>query len=300
MLNLKTMLYVVTVAQLGSFTKAAETLYISQSSISQAISTLERELNVKLFIRQNNKIYLTQMGELFVNEAEKLLERSELLEKRIAEISNENKTIVKLGLSSFYSKYYLPTLIPMLEKKLPNITFNFTEDISYNLEDMVCSDVLDFCMVPLPLAHNDLTAIKLKEERILLAVPPCHPLGEKGASEPVKLDVVKDEPFVFLKSFQRFNMLGVKLCKESGFSPNIVYESMNWETIDALVAQGIGVGLVPDVVTNVNNAKKPRYLQINSDLAHRTYALVYKSNFQKNYDLQSIITCIINGFRSFN
>ena len=123
MLSLKTMLYVVTTAKMCSFTKAADTLYVSQSSISQAIKALEEDLNTTLFVRQNNKIFLTKAGEIFVNEAEKLLERSELLKKRITEMSDKTQRTVHFGLSSFYSKYYLPALIPHLEQDLQNVTF---------------------------------------------------------------------------------------------------------------------------------------------------------------------------------
>jgi len=301
MLSLKTMLYVVTTAKMCSFTKAADTLYVSQSSISQAIKALEEELNTTLFVRQNNKIFLTKAGEIFVNEAEKLLERSDLLQKRITEMSDETQRTIHFGLSSFYSKYYMPSLISHLDQKLQNVSFGFTEDISYNLEDMVSSDMLDFCLVPLPIAHQDLSAVSLKQEQILLAVPPRHPIAL--STEPgtiISLKSVKDEPFVFLKAFQRFTDLGMKLCKQCGFLPNIIYESMNWETIDALVGKGIGVSLVPDVVTHVHGTQKPVYYPIDSELASRTYALAFKSNRQKDAEFQSIVTLIQSIFQSMN
>lgn len=292
------MLYVVTTAKMCSFTKAADTLYVSQSSVSQAIKSIEEELNTTLFIRHNNKISLTQAGEIFVNEAEKIIERSEMLKKRIIEFSDETKNIVKFGLSSFYSKYYLPKIIPILEKQFPNINFTFTEDISFSLETMVSGDILDFCMVPCPIAHADLSSVALKDERILLAVPPTHPLCAKYPEySTLSLTEVCDEPFVFLKAFQRFTDLGMKLCQQSGFVPNIVYESMNWETIDALVAQNIGVGLVPDVVTNIGGTHKPVYYYIDSDMAHRPYALVYKNNFYQVSKYKSVINCVEQIFK---
>lgn len=291
MLSHRTLLYVVTTAKMGSFTKAAESLYVSQSSISQAIKSLEEELNTAIFVRHNNKIFLTKAGEIFVSEAEKILERSELLRKRIIELADGSRTTVTFGISSFYSKYYLPKMIPKLEKRLPRIKFSFTEDISYNLEKMVSDEILDFCMVPMPIAHNDLTAIELKKERIFLAVPKNSPVCER-MSQYADLSEVKDEPFVFLKAFQRFTDMGLKLCKQYGFSPNIVYESMNWETIDALIGEGIGVGLVPDVVTNIGGLKKPVYYPIDSELAMRSYALVFKTTKHRGNELKSVIECV--------
>ena len=166
---------------------------------------------------------------------------------------------------------------------------------------MVSSDMLDFCLVPLPLAHQDLSAVALRQERILLAVPPHHPIAL--STEPgtiISLKNVKDEPFVFLKAFQRFTDLGMKLCKQCGFLPNVIYESMNWETVDALVAQGIGVSLVPDVVTNVHGTQKPVYYPIDSELASRTYAIAFKSNRQKDAEFQDIVLGIQNIFKNMN
>ncbi len=297
MLSLKNMLYIVTTAKLCSFTKAAEALYVSQSAISQSIKSVEDELKTTLFIRHNNTIYLTKAGEIFVNEAEKLIERSELLKKRIMEISDSSKTIVKFGTSSFYSKFYLPLLIPNFEQEFADISFTFTEDISYNLENMVSNDFLDFCIVPLPLAHSDLSFELLREEKILLALPQNHPLCSAYPPDmPINLHDVKDEPFVFLKSFQRFTDLGLRLCRGSGFTPNIVYESSNWETIDALIGQGVGVGFVPDVVTNIQEYQKPVYRKIDSSLAHRSYALIFKKEIIQNKDYTKIIKCVKDTF----
>lgn len=288
------MLYAVTSAKMNSFTKAAKVLYVSQSSISQAIKGLEEELKTRLFVRQNNQIFLTEAGQIFVSEASKILEQNEKLKKQIIEFSQGvKKATIHFGISSFYSKYYLPRMMPTLEKKLPKINFNFTEERSFNLEKMVSEETLDFCMVPMPIAHSDLSALELKKERILLAVPKEHEFCRKHPERQcIDLAEVCYEPFVFLKSEQRFSEQGYKLCKQYGFAPRVIYESMNWETIDALVGEGIGLGLVPDVVTNIPGARKPIYYPIDSELATRSYALVYKSAKHLDDDLTSIIECI--------
>ena len=105
---------------------------------------------------------------------------------------------------------------------------------------------------------------------------------------------------MFLKSFQRFTDFGMSLCKQSGFLPNVVYESMNWETIDALVAQGFGVSLVPDVLTTIKSDYKPVYFKLDTQSNFRPYALAFKSSRAKEPEMQEIIRCIQDSFSSIN
>lgn len=297
-MELTHMLYVVTAARLNSFTKAAQQLFISQSALSQSVKRLEDELGTSLFIRDKNKVTLTPAGEFFVSEAEKILEQSRTLRDHVSEMSENDRIQINCGISTFYSKYYLPKILPVVKNDLPNVKLNIVEDISWNLEEMVLGKVLDFCLVPKPLGHNGLNSNLLVMEKILLAFPPEHELLKKyPPSKRVPLSEVRNEPFIFLRARQRFTKMGMSMCEEAGFVPNIVYETMSWDTVDAIIAKGMGIGFVPDVVQNIKSPQKPVYRRILTDNDTREYVLAYRSDRVQTDVTKKLIVLIEKAMR---
>ena len=214
------------------------------------------------------------------------------------EMAGSEPTQLNLGISTFYSKYYLPRILPVVKHELPNVKLNVIEDISQNLEDMVLGNVLDFCMVPTPLEHRELMTTPLVVERILLAFPPDHALLKKyPESESVPLHEVRNEPFVFLRQRQRFTKMGMDMCEEAGFRPKIVYETMSWDTVDAIIAKGVGVGFVPELVVNIPSETKPHYRRISSCNDSRDYMLAYMSDQLKRKTGKEFIALIERTMR---
>lgn len=82
-------------------------------------------------------------------------------------------------------------------------------------------------------------------------------------------------PFIYLKESQRFTQLGNALCEAEGFTPNILYSSENWETVDAMIGKGMGVGFVPELLVNAENPTKPHYFRIASPNNFRTYVAAF-------------------------
>lgn len=265
----------VTAARLGNFTHAAKQMFISQSALSQSVRRLEAELGVALFERKNNTVALTPAGEIFLPEAERLLSRAELLKTHMAEFSKENTETLNFGISTFYSLYFLPAIINFAGSFRPRIRINGIEDSSHRLEEMVAGGILDCCVCPQPIDHTDLQVTPMRKETIWLAFPPEHPLLREYAEDiPVPVSLLADESFIFVKKVHRFAAFAMQLCTEAGFLPNIYYESMNWETVDAIIAQGIGVGFVPDVLVRKNRQERSRYRRIASENAVRDYVLL--------------------------
>ena len=273
--ELRNMLCFVTAAELGNFTKAAERLYISQSALSQSIKRLENELGVELFRRENNTVSLTRAGRIFLPEADSILQRSRLLRERMTELAGDGAEQLNFGISTFYSRYFLPDIADCIRNSYPLLRVNFIEDVSANLENMVASGILDCCLAPLPATHDELQITPVRTETIYLALTRGHRLlDEYPPDAPIQLERVAREKFVFLKPSQRFTALGMRLCADAGFAPDIIYETMNWDTLDALVARGIGIGFVPDILTFHPSDNKPGYRPIASPDAKRGYTLL--------------------------
>ena len=148
-MTFKTIEYVLAVYETGSFSRAAQQLFISQPALSQAIRKTEEELGAAIFVRDTHSVRLTAAGELLVREGRELLAKRNELKTRISGLSAARNDIIRLGISPFYSKYYLPAVLPYFSRYFPSVRLEITEEISVVLEQQVVDGMLDFCFVPL-------------------------------------------------------------------------------------------------------------------------------------------------------
>lgn len=282
-MQLRDIQYVVTVAHEASFSKAAQALFISQPALSQSIKRLEKELNTPLFIRENNTIHLTAAGKVFVTDGMEILQMSDALKTKMCDIINVRDCHLKFGISTFYSNCYLPKIIPAFQRLYPSIHLEIIEESSNTLEELTADGQIDFCMIPSPLDNKNLDSQVIYQEQILLAVPANHSLNKlptpslSSGLPFIDLSLAKDEPFIFLKKHQKFTKMGMQLCENAGFVPKIVFETGNWNTIHSLVATGMGIGFIPEILSKEGNIKKrPAYYRILADNTSRPYVIAYK------------------------
>ena len=148
-MQLNSINYFVTIAQEKSISKAADKLFVSQPALSQYMKKIESELNTPLFVHGNRNFELTQAGEIFFQEGQVILQLYEQMMRRITSLANSNQEIVHFGISPFYSKYYLPKIIPHVLERYPWLQFNIIEEHSVYLEEKLAAGELDFCALPL-------------------------------------------------------------------------------------------------------------------------------------------------------
>lgn len=282
-MQLRDIQYVVTIAHESSFSRAAQALFISQPALSQSIKRLESELGVPLFIRENNSVHLTAAGKIFVADGTEILHMSNMLRTKMSAMINLRDCHLKIGISTFYSNCYLPKIIPTFQSQYPSIHLEIIEESSYVLEELTTEGKVDFCMIPGPLSSKQLDSQIIYQEQILIALPSTHPLNRQltpalSSGLPfIDLSLLKDEPFIFLKKHQKFTQMGLRLCKSAGFSPNIVFETGNWNTIHSLVGTGLGLGFIPEILTEMPFAgQRPIYYRIMADHTIRPYLIAYK------------------------
>lgn len=280
-MTFRTIEYVIAVHEAGSFSRAAQNLFISQPALSQAIAKAERDLSVEFFSRDTHSLRLTAAGELLVREGRELLRQRDELKTRISGLSAARNETIRLGISPFYSKYYLPAVLPYFRRHFPSVRLEITEEISVVLEQQVIDGALDFCFVPLYPQNPRLSYEVVHVEEILLAVPRDNPVCAHAVPSPglpyIDLSYFINEPFIGLKSIQKFNDMSAKLCADAGFEPHVVYETLNWDTVSMLVASGMGVGFVPDVLLNhFTGERSPQYYHLLGLDALRPYAVACK------------------------
>lgn len=278
-MELRQLQYALQIAAEKNFSRAAEKLHIAQPSLSQQLSKLEKELGVLLFQRSTNSVELTHAGAAFMEKAQAILDMVGQLQKEMEDISQMKKGRLVIGCLPITGSYLLPRVLPVFQERYPNIEVALVEETSATLEQLASVGRTDISLLTLPIGEASLKYETLLEEEIVLAVPPHHHLAMERSKEPqpITFSRLADEPFIVLKKGQGFRQIAVELCRANGFEPRIVFESSNIETVQSLVAAGMGIAFVPHMIAMGHGTPfRPVHLPLEGR-PFRTLVVAYRS-----------------------
>jgi DNA-binding transcriptional LysR family regulator len=181
------------VVELGSFSKAADAVFLAQASVSERIATLERSVGVKLLDRLGRQVIPTKAGELLYKHAILLLEM-----KRTARLEMENflglkKGEIQMGGSTIPGEYILPQVIGRFNKKYPLVSVILTIADTDEIESRVLEGQLELGIIGSKSTHKSLMSHELWKDELVLAVPAKHRWANKKAVSPSEL---LEEPFI--------------------------------------------------------------------------------------------------------
>ena len=296
--------YIVALQHSSSLSEAAKQLFVSQPALSQNLQKLEEELGVKLLDRRTHPIALTSAGMIFAEEGQKLLQMRDQMMQKMRNQQTGRRETFRLGISPFYSKYYLPILYPFLHEHYPALRLEVAEEISTRLEEMMIAGKIDLCFVPAEPKNPRLVYEEVCMEEILLAAPPdsllMHYAIPSSGLPYLDLKWVRDEAFIMLKSEQKFSHMCSTLLMSANIHPNVLYETMNWDTVHIMIANGMGVGFIPEVLlgAKVTNAR-PQYFRIANQKSVRTYTAAYCRDREINPYVKPIIDMFRTSVHAF-
>ena len=293
-MRLKDMIYVREVARYNNFSKASKTLYVSQPALSKAIMQLEKELGVTLFSRSSTSVSLTEAGRIFLEEADKILELTDGLKLKMMNLSKPNSTILKIGSAQFYNKYFMPHVIPEFKKLYPDVSIEITEGVSSVNEMRLLDNEIDLAVIPLPMSSSDLKYDLVYSEKIVFAYCSANEklktlYDEAIGGESFDLSLFKDVPFILLKDGFKMRLLSEAICREFGFSPNIILKPENNDTVNSLINQDFGVSFLPSFIEKYNNVS---YVELASANAARSIVAAYNPNHPDMKMLKNFIECL--------
>ncbi|BDU27238.1 LysR family transcriptional regulator [Flavobacterium sp. GSB-24] len=259
-MELRHLKYFLAVAEELNFTKASEKLFISQPPLSRQIAELEEELQAKLFIRNNKKVELTEAGKYFEKEVKTLfqdLERISLKTKKIAEnVSGEFRIAY---ISSIYSAV-ISDLIKHLKSQFPYVNFKLFEVSTTKQITALEQGKIEMGIIRSPIqspkikAHlwfKDGFSIVFNKNMIQLK------------SEKDILDL-RDETFVFFNKdyAPHYHEVLLELCAFYGFTPKIIHEANNINSIVQLVKNGLGISIVPSNIAKNNQDSEIGFIEL--------------------------------------
>ncbi|MFT9846139.1 LysR family transcriptional regulator [Aneurinibacillus sp. REN35] len=289
-MEIRQLLYAVTIAEEKSFSRAADKLHLAQPSLSQQIAKLEKEIGVILFERSTSALRLTDAGERFYESAVKILDSVEQIKKEMQDMAELEKGELTVGSLPITGAHILPLVLPVFKEKYPGIQVRLVEEATQVLELLTARGKAEMSLLSLPLADDTLEWEEILEEEICLAVPPQHPLSRK---ERIEIRELKDETFIMLKKGQGFRNLAQRWCEDAGFSPRVVFESSNIETVQSLVAAGMGIAFVPKMVTRWSRETlTPVYIALHNPIPRRTLVMAYRRGRYRSRASQAFLATV--------
>ena len=246
-MELRHLRYFTAVAEELHFGRAAARLHIAQSPLSQQIRRLESELGVQLFDRNRRTVRLTDAGRLLQSQAAPLLAQADRLEETMRAAAAGEAGTLTVGFVGSATYRTLPTIVRAFRQAHPQVEVKLVELTTGPQLEALEAGRIDVGLVRPPVRSDAFVVIPLVEEQLLVALPDSHPLARRKV---VPVSMLADEPFV---SFPRRLGAGLyddilAVCTAAGFSPTVVQEANEMQTIVSLVSAGIGVALVPESV----------------------------------------------------
>jgi DNA-binding transcriptional LysR family regulator len=246
-MDLRHLRYFVAVAEELHFGRAAERLHIAQPPLSQQIRRLEEELGVELFRRNRRRVELTDASRLLLEQSRPLLAQADHLEKLLGRSAAGEVGRLAIGFVGSASYEVLPAILHEFRARFPDVELRLEEHTTGDQVRAMNAGRIDVGLVRPPLADEAIELTPLVEERLMAALPVAHPLAGRAA---VPVSALAQEPFVLPP--RRITGLYedvVGVCRAAGFSPQVVQEAGEMQTIVNLVSAGIGVSLVPESVS---------------------------------------------------
>ena len=243
-MELRQLEYFQMASRLRNITRAAERLRVSQPNITVAIKKLEAELGIQLFDRSQKQLALTPEGAVFLNRIELALRNIQDAVLEVNDYKQLQKGTIKIGIPPMMGAYLFPKIFSSFQKKYSHLDIYLHEEGSMSIREQLERDELDFGIIIISGASHNLQLLPMTTSQIVACVPENSPLAAKDRL--TKEDIAAANVMLKEGSFLRQTILG-KL-KEQSITPNIVLESNQVVTIKGLVASGVGISFLLDMV----------------------------------------------------
>jgi LysR family transcriptional regulator, hydrogen peroxide-inducible genes activator len=240
--SIKQLKYLCAVAEHRHFSKAAAACHVTQSTLSAAIQDLEAQLGVIIFERSKKSVLITPLGERLLQQARLILGDVEdfisLAKSHEEALAGE----IRLGVIPTIAPFLLPHLLGDLRKQYAKLKLFLKEDLSSQLVQQLQQGQLDLVILAFPYALPEMETCVLFKDEFLLCLPPGHQLEK---SKLVKQQQLRGESLLLLEEGHCLRDHALEACKLESADTNLVYQGTSLHTLVQMVANGLGVTLLP-------------------------------------------------------
>jgi LysR family hydrogen peroxide-inducible transcriptional activator len=264
--------YFVAVADVGSFTHAAQRCYVAQPSLSQQIIKLERALGQPLFERLGRTVRLTPAGRTLYERAVAILAAVEDARRRVSGSGDDGQGTVVVGVIPTIAPYLLPPAVREFQRRYPRSAVVIHEDLTEHTVENCLRGDLDLGIVALPIIDPQLHVEPLGDDELQLALPTGHRLLKQRH---VTIEDLDGEPFILLSEAHCLGQQVVSLCNQQSCQPAVTCRSAQLLTVQELIAAGQGISLIPAMAARGDRSPRRKYRSFSGTRPARTLGLIW-------------------------
>ena len=228
--------------ELGSLTKAAEALGSTQSRVSHVLKDLEQEFGFSLLQRSRSGLQLTEAGSRVLPMMQAVLQKNRELLELAAEIRSADTGTVRIGAFTSVAVHWLPGMIRSFQEQHPKVELQMLDGDYHDMEQWLKNGEIDLGFVSLP-APEGVRTISLAEDPLVAILPKGHPLASNTS---IAVEDLSKDPFISLRQSSAQDIH--RALDKAGIRPNIKYTTRDDYAILAMVEQGLGISIVPQLL----------------------------------------------------
>ena len=298
MLTFKQIDYALAVGKNLHFKKAADECYVSPSTLSNAITELETQLGVKIFERNNKKVIVTSLGHEILSKAKKI----KLEVQNIHELAQHNvdglSSSLSIGIIPTISPYFLPLVLPKIQKEFSNLQLKIEEGQSQILTNRVKEGDLDMAILALPYDLQDLMSFKFWEEDFFWV---SHSQNKNAGKSEIRASELEHSELMLLEDGHCLKDHILDACNiDSSSQYSLKASSLN--TLIQLVKGKMGTTLVPKMALKelVGNKKDLSISHLDEPGPHREIALIIRPNYAGMESVKILIDFFGNSLKELD
>ncbi len=239
-----------TVARLLSFTKAAETLHMTQPAVTFQVRQLEDHFNTRLFDRTHNRVGLTEAGRKTYEYAERIFELYAEMEDAVKELTGDVSGALTLGASTTIAEYMLPGLLRGFKQGYPEVNLRLKVSNSEGIVSMVENSMIDLGVVEAPVTNKNLLVEVCQVDQLVVLIPPSHQIAEK---ESITMEELLHYPFICREEGSGTREVIMEYITQMGLDRNelnVCMELGSPESIKGAVEAGMGISILSRTTLN--------------------------------------------------
>ena len=247
--SIKQLKYLCAVAEYRHFSKAAAACHVTQSTLSAAIQELESQLGVKIFERNKKTVMITSLGTKLLMQARIVLGDVEdfvgIARAHEAPLVGD----LRLGVIPTIGPFLLPAILSELRKSFDKLKLYLKEEMSAELVGQLQQGQLDLIILAFPLPLPDMETVSLFKDEFLLCLPPGHELEKM---QQVRQHQLRGQSLLLLEEGHCLRDHALEACKLESADTDLVYQGTSLHTLVQMVANGLGMTLLPAMSINAN------------------------------------------------
>jgi len=274
-MTLQELKYLVALADHGHFGRAAESCFITQSTLSTQIKKLEDFLGVTLFDRSLKRVAPTPIGREILQAARNIVEESERIRELARHAQDPMARTVHLGVIPTLGPYYLPHALTLVHRKYPGLRLLLREEMTQHILERLTAGTLDAGLLALPVADDGLRVEPLFYEPFFAALPAGHPLAKRDV---LKVNDIMAEKLLLLDEGHCLRDQALDVCG-GGSRGREEVRATSLETLRQMVGLGLGLTLLPALAVDAAPRASKKAVEIRPFRAPppgRTIGLVWR------------------------